>query len=402
MRLTERKLALTTGIFFAVAMTNISQNGDQIVANLAKMAERPKSVTYTAAGAQAGTAAKEDAGPGLAPLPEGGGMSLDLRDVQGDDPVAPAARRKGTPELQGVQRHSDYSRPTVPLSAGFGNAALHLAGHGLPSDSIAPQADLPRGRLDLSTRLAALGGGVMRPPSDAELNLSPYGTPCSVTLSATPEPAAMVALTLDAPCHPRQRIEVSHAGLRFAARTSALGGYHVNVPALTEQALYAVRFSTGQTASVLVRNTHSREVERVVLQWTGRVDLDLHALEFGAGENGAGHVWAGAPRSAVHALRTGGGFLTQLGDADLDDPARAEIYTLTPGENAPSGVVRLLVEASGDTAACDRSVSARTLRSTAGSTLETVDIQFRMPPCGEAGQTLLLKNAVQDLKITRN
>ncbi|PWE33534.1 hypothetical protein DDZ14_04915 [Maritimibacter sp. 55A14] len=366
MRLSERKLAILSGVFVAATMTAISQHGDQIVTNLAKMAGQPRQVVDTAA--------RLDARSGA------GVPSISRYPVRSQPLILPDPRRN-------VPRTSDTAR---------------MEAFALPQEAPEAVATPLTRRLDLSARTAALDTQRLSPPSDAELDLSRYGTPCQATLRADALPGAMVSLSLDAPCQARQRVTIRHGGLEFDTRTSAYGGLSLMVPALERQAAYSVYFGDGQSASATVTVPDGDDVDRVVLQWQGAVDLDLHALEFGAAEGSNGHVRPGAGRSPLHALRVGGGFLTELGDPGLDRPRLAEIYSLPHGTRTPEGAVRLMVAARSSAQSCGEPVEALTLRRTSGTVTERLAVSFRMPPCGEATQTLLLKNALQDLKIARN
>jgi len=379
MRLTERKLAILTGAFFAAAMTNISQNGDRIVADLAKMSARPQSVVDTSAMIARGTSGAAHAGATV----------LSARQE-----AANTSARLAEPELTIHMKTANFASPET---SGTG---LRVAALDLPPDN--PVSPMPLHKLDLTSRLATLDPPRDHPPSDSEMHLSPYGTPCAVALRATVRPGAMVSLSLDAPCEAGQRVEISHGALDFADQTTNYGRLSLLVPALAATATYTARFGDGQTASATVEVPAVAHVDRVILQWAGPVELNLHALEFGADENSSGHVWAGAARNAALAARAGGGFMVALGNPDVARPIRAEIYTLDHGANTKSGAVRMMIEAHGGAGACAQPVDALTLRATEGRNPDPMDIRFDMPPCGEPGQTLLLNNALQDLKIAQN
>jgi hypothetical protein len=212
----------------------------------------------------------------------------------------------------------------------------------------------------------------------------------------------MVVLALDAPCRPRERVEIRHRGLVFAATTDGMGQLSVEVPALDPDAAFEASLAGGAQARAAVAVPEAARVERVVLQWAGPVALKLHALEFGAPEGAAGHVRPGAGQSPARALRSGGGFLSVLGDPALDAPLLAQVYSLPLTPQTRAGIVRLVLEADASRAGCNQPVRATTWRIGPGLPAATLDIGFTMPPCGEDGQILLLKNAVQDLKIARN
>jgi len=60
---------------------------------------------------------------------------------------------------------------------------------------------------------------------------------CEVVAKARPMAAAMVNLTLDAPCLPNERLTVHHNGMIFTQTTSSAGSLDINVPALCTRSL---------------------------------------------------------------------------------------------------------------------------------------------------------------------
>lgn len=377
MRLSERKLAIFTGLFFAAAMTNISMNGDRIVANLAKMAERPGDVALTSSGGDREPVSREPARNGLV-----------LRELQ-PVPIAPF----------GADRAGDA--PPVRVAEARPQIATDARPQPIPPETAPAPPVLAQPGARLADRLDALDTQDARPPSDSDLDLSPYGLSCAPQLSARVVPGALAEVMLDAPCHREQRVEFRHAGLVFALRTSRLGLVTARVPVLTPDAEILAVLPNGRTARITLAVPEAASVERVAVQWRGPAELVLHALEFGARDGEAGHVWPGAPRSPEEALRAGGGFIVSLGDGALDAAARAEIYTLPRTPETRSGTVRLVLEATGGVSACSTEVTASALRREAGGQADPsrLELRFELPPCGEPGQTLLLKNVVGDLKI---
>lgn len=363
MRLSERKLAIFTGLFFAAAMTNISMNGDRIVSNFARMAERPGAVTLTSA--QDGTQARPPAA-GQQPLL----VALEPMPIAGR--TAPARDAPGGGDRLAMAALPADSPLTVPtLHPGSPRRARELA-------------ETPA--VDLSRKGRAL---------DA------FGMTCEVTMTAAAQPAAMALVEVLAPCRAGQRVEIRHAGLSFAERIGSDGRLRISVPGFTQDARFAAVFADGAQHVAHTPLPDLSDLQRVAVQWQGPSELTLHALEFGAQEGDSGHVWPGAARSPEAALRQGGGFLTLLGAADLLLPARAQVYTLPLAANPPDGVVSLVLEARGGARTCASEVQVQALRPAgAGATGPTpLDIRFELPACGEPGQTLLLKNVVGDMKL---
>ncbi|MBZ0128536.1 MAG: hypothetical protein K8F59_05435 [Rhodobacteraceae bacterium] len=243
----------------------------------------------------------------------------------------------------------------------------------------------------------ALGGvvradtGFATPQTQSEIDQSPFGTPCGLDLSARAVPGAMIELTLNAPCHPNARVEISHARLTIAVSSGHAGLLKIEIPAFESKSRIAVQVAGAPVLSTRVSVPDMADFERVAIQWQGDFDLGLHALEFGASEGSAGHVWQG---------RRGGGYTMRLGDPGLDDRAMAEIYTL-PHKNAAraSGIVELLVAAAGSAETCGSGQVVRSFHSRSGRLVGASGVQFRLPDCGSGPQSLVLKNAVRDLII---
>ncbi len=383
MRLSERKLAIFTGLFFAAAMTNISMNGDRIVSRLARMAERPADVALTSS-QPAAPVTEPRAGDGLVPLEV---IRLPGMPPRPENTAAPRSVA-ALGERRSVLRDADTA---VVLPKPPAEAAL--------------PAPLPMPPRDHAERMAARATPVSaRPLEEAGAGLNAFGMVCTAHLSVEPLPGAMVALDLSAPCRAGQEVEIHHSGLRFAQRIGADGRVEAEVPALVQDAAFRAVFQDGETLTAGVPVPDAASLRRVAVQWEGASELLLHALEFGAEEGSSGHVWPGAPRSAALALASGGGFLTLLGDSGLDRARRVQVYSL-PLAGAPrEGTVELILEASGDGRACATEVEAQALHpSTApGGPADALDITFVLPPCDEPGQILLLKNIIGNLKIARN
>ncbi|MFV2035220.1 MAG: hypothetical protein ACC631_08955, partial [Halocynthiibacter sp.] len=198
------------------------------------------------------------------------------------------------------------------------------------------------------------------------------------------------------------RVEVAHEGLVFATRTTNTGALDISIPVLAQDARFVVTFRDGTTAEATVSVPELQDYDRVAMVWSGQTDINIHALEFGARYGEGGDVWAGAPRSAEIASHARGGFLTRLGDANLEQPIQAEIYSFPTGTISRDGVVRLNVEAKVTAYSCGRDISARSAQLRRGESVQWLDLTLAVPECDAIGDILVLKNLLQDLKIARN
>jgi len=272
----------------------------------------------------------------------------------------------------------------------------------LPSapDAAPPLLDKKAGAEALSVRISALEKDFTAPPSGDVLNQ--FGMACENMLSATPAPAAMVELTLDAPCAAGALVTVSHDGLHFAERLSNTGALNVAVPALQEDADFVLQIDGGEVLTATATVPEAAEFERIALQWQGNNAMHVHAYEFGSGYLDDGHVWAGAPRSPAFGETAKGGFLTALGADDLPAPQMAEVYSYPRGEARGSAVVRVSVETEVTYGNCGREITAETLQPGIDDELKAATLSLAVPDCDAVGEFLVLKNILRDLKLASN
>lgn len=218
---------------------------------------------------------------------------------------------------------------------------------------------------------------------------------CQMTAAAEGAPQAMVALSIDAPCRPQERLTVHHSGMSFTVSLDGAGRYESLVPALTRTAVFIAETQSGSGAVAVAEVEGIEDFERVVVQWSGKSGLELHAREFGAAYGSQGHVWHGA---ANHA---GMGRIDRLGEQGLLAPRIAEIYSLPSSLPGQSGTVSLTAEAEVTGGNCGRDIFAQALQLTSGR-LSSRDLVMVMPDCDAQGSFLVLNNLLEDLKIAAN
>ena len=222
---------------------------------------------------------------------------------------------------------------------------------------------------------------------------------CAPMMTAMAKPMAIVRLTLMNACSADTVVTIHHQGMMFNAITDDSGLLSVEVPALSRDALFIADFKTGGGAAASVVVPDLANYDRAVLQWQGEDGVQLHALEFGAGYDDAGHIWsasAGAPADAMSGV---GGFLTQLGNPAVSDGLKAEVYTYPSGQNARDGNVVLNVEAEITPRNCGREVAAQSIQIAPRQTAKAIDLTMTMPGCDAVGEFLVLKNMFADLKL---
>ncbi|MFQ6550921.1 hypothetical protein AAD018_001080 [Aestuariibius insulae] len=219
------------------------------------------------------------------------------------------------------------------------------------------------------------------------------GRDCAIRSTASVQAAALVYLSVEAPCRPQTELTVHHQGMVFSAVTDTKGRVALEVPALAEDALFITAFESGEGAMATAHVPEFSDFHRVVLQWQGHREVGLHALENGAGYWQDGHVRAEAPRDAVVAMDGTGGFITRLGDASLKAGYQAEIYTLPLAQSD----VRLTVEARVTERNCGHSIAVQAFQAGQTEGLERRLLNVTMPDCDFIGENLILKRMLTDI-----
>lgn len=222
---------------------------------------------------------------------------------------------------------------------------------------------------------------------------------CPVSLAVEAQAAAMVGLTLSAPCYAGERVAIHHEGMVFSDLTDEAGDLAVTVPALAEFAIFVAVFQDGEGASADTEVTSLAFYDRSVLQWQGKTGLELHALEYGAGYEEPGHVWSGAPQDMTVAATGEGGFLTLLGNPELPQARMAQVYSFPLGIARKAGDIDLSVEVRVTEQNCGRDVTGQVIHVAEAQFGSFHDLNVTMPDCDATGDYLLLKNLLDDLKI---
>ncbi|WP_151719111.1 hypothetical protein [Gemmobacter serpentinus] len=296
--------------------------------------------------------------------------------------------------------HLVQSRAAKPVASAPGTDQAALSDEALArprnveqlaagADDLAPAPGLP---------LAGLSGPV---GSGGTLGAAPAtGLPdasaaadCPITLDLLADTNAMIGVTLIAPCRPDQRVMVKHAGLSVTAKTSATGTMFLNLPALEADARIELSFGDGEKIASRVEMPEVKAMQRFAVQWLDQDQFQLQAFENGADYGQAGHVSAAAPHSPAPGLPAKGGFLTLLGDATVDLPMLGEVYTFPA-----NGAAEVVLEAAITPETCGRELMGETISATGGK-VSVSELTLAMPECDAAGDILVLKNLVPEMKL---
>ena len=273
--------------------------------------------------------------------------------------------------------------------SGGGGGALSLPR--FPADTYPPVQPASR-------RLAGLTvPGPAGSAPDVPVEADTAGRSCTPRLEATTSDNAIVLLALDAPCHGDTRVDITHAGLRFSGRTSTTGQFSAAVPALTVLASFAATLG-GETVEVTIPVVNAAAYRRLAVQWEGAAHLSLHALEFGADQDGPGHVWAMAPGSPW----SGGGNLMRLGVPDVAPGyAVAEVYSYPLQRLPRAGQVNLFLQSAVTAETCGTTVTGQVITTRAGRGPSQELITVQAPAC-PAGSEQVLKKPISEMMIAAN
>lgn len=251
-------------------------------------------------------------------------------------------------------------------------------------------------------RVAAAETPFVAPSAGVAAQMASPAMGCDIAFKAAPLAAAMVDLTLNAPCLPNERATLHHNGMMFTVATDASGSFSLQVPALAQTAVFIVAFANGDGAVVTSQAPSLEFYDRAVVQWRGASGLQLHAREYGAEYGQEGHVWAKSTREITVAARGQGGVLTRHGDDSMAEALIAEVYTFPTGTAQRDGEINLSVEAEITAQNCGRDIEAQTLQVTANSRLKVQELTLAVPDCDAIGDFLVLNNMLNDLTIARN
>jgi hypothetical protein len=289
--------------------------------------------------------------------------------------VATAAPRRAPPE------------PAAPSPASAATAALP---QGAPAGAPAPAAAAPAAAPDLAAAdpvppatvpaaVAAAEPAALpaTPPAPAPQAAAPAET-CAPALSAVATPGAVLSLALVAPCDGGARVVLRHGGLAVTGRLSGAGTLFTTLPGMEPAGEVTVLFPDGTRATAAAA-LDMEGIRRLAVQWQAEDAFALQVYENGAAFGAPGHVSAASP--------SGAGSLAVLGEAAVDLPLLAQVYTF-PADATP---VNVTVEAAVTAATCNRDLLGEVVETAAG-TVSSAEITLAMPDCGGVGDFLVLNN----------
>lgn len=228
-----------------------------------------------------------------------------------------------------------------------------------------------------AARLAELEPTAVTPlsasPAEEPANLPEYilaahrfTANCQPSLDLAARDGAQITLTLQADCAADGRVEIRHGGMEFAARMPIGRPLRLTIPALEAGGEVVVRLEGGEELRGVVALPDLSRHRRFVLTSADPMRLQADAE---------------------------GGWMTQLGDADLDQPLVAQVYTY-PAQ----GSAKVQVQLRNTAATCGQSLRGQTISSRLGR-VEASLLRVDLPECAAGPVAIYLKNLDQDVKV---
>jgi len=222
---------------------------------------------------------------------------------------------------------------------------------------------------------------------------------CSPLMTSSASAAAMVEITLSAPCYADTAFTVHHQGMMFSSQTDSTGAAALVIPALAEVAVTIAAFENGEGAVATSVVPDFADYDRAVLQWEGNSALMLSAYEDGANFGEQGHITATNPGNLERLQAAEGGFLMRLGEPVAGKTMMAEVYSF-PSTMAGGSTDVILVAEVGITAGnCGKDINAQSLQVAPNGSTTALDLTMTMPDCDAVGDFLILQNMFEDLTI---
>jgi hypothetical protein len=289
----------------------------------------------------------------------------------------------GVPSLVTVMGRTAPTPDTAPETAPETAATSQVPGSSQPP-LVAAVTEF-QDEADATPGLPVLATGSGPVPDVAELLAE--ADACAAWLVVTPEPAAMLDLSLFAPCNAGETVTIAHGPLRLDSAVGPDGRVVMALPALSAVAEVTLTLGDGRVVTDRTDVPDFGMFPRVVVQWDGPQVLDLHAYVGGATWGEPGHVQAGGPVSAVS------GFVTAL---PTRSEAQARIYTFPAGVSPQDGLILLEGEVAVTEASCGRTFEARVQLVRDDAPISRRDIRVDMPACDMPDGFVLLPDLLPE------
>jgi hypothetical protein len=245
------------------------------------------------------------------------------------------------------------------------------------------ETSLPKAALDTKTH---------------NINNEPIALDCDLALDAKPLRGARVLLEISAPCHKRETVLISHAGLRFNEIISDKGMISIIIPVLSDPATIEVSFAGGVSKSISTPAKDLSNYQRTGVAWSGQLDLQLHAHEISFNSARNSQITDLNNRSYKQSSMQGGGYITMLGNSAVKGGDFLQIYSI---ENPNDVFVDFKISIDNPNKHCGTTLPIKTVRYTAELNAQIADKNVLIRDCSAKSETIVLTNFLRNLKVAQ-
>ena|GEM_PF-2324295 len=236
------------------------------------------------------------------------------------------------------------------------------------------------------------------PETFGTLKIDPTQMDCSLSLSAKPLGGARIQLGVKAPCHRSKVITITHAGLRFNEVIDDNGEITITIPVLSDPANIEVSFADGTSKSITAAVKDLSSLQRTGIAWSGQANLQLNANEQFFDSSRDQQITKLNIRSYKRSYLQGGGYLTMLGNSDIENGKFVQIYSI----ESPNAVfVDFKVVLENPNHLCGTRFSISTVRYAANLGTQIASKNVSVKNCSADNQNIVLKNILRNLIVAQ-
>ena len=236
------------------------------------------------------------------------------------------------------------------------------------------------------------------PETFGTLKIDPTQMDCSLSLSAKPLRGARIQLDVKAPCHRNNVITIAHAGLRFNEIVDDKGEITITIPVLSDPAKIEVSFADGASKSISTPVKDLSSLQRTGIAWSGRVNLQLNADEQAFNSSHNKQITKLNTRSYKRSYLQGGGYLTMLGNSDVENGKFVQIYSV---ENPNAVFIDFMVVLENPNQLCGTGFSISAVRYAANLGTQITSKNVSVKNCSADNQSIVLKNILRSLIVAQ-
>lgn len=237
---------------------------------------------------------------------------------------------------------------------------------------------------------------LVKPPKQSIIKIDPIQTDCRLNLSAKSLRGARIKLELIAPCHINKVVTIAHAGLRFNEIIDKSGMISIIIPVLSDPANIKVSFADGASKSITAPVKDLSSTQRTIIAWSGTKDLHLQVDENAFSSSQNKQITTENARSFKESYLLGGGYLTALGNADLENGKFIQIYSTG---NLNDVFVDFSIVLDNPNKLCGNKFSIKTVRYTSDLGPQSASKNISIRNCSTKNESIVLKNMLRNLIV---